>query len=257
MSLLEVRKKFVRETGRFDLVVDSTNFANSTNPVTGGADGYIQDGQDFLDRRINFYKEEAELEVSLATSAFTSNLSNIRAIRAVSLFDSSDDEMVYLKRSSLREMREAYGDEKSSLANVEKGQPNHWTIGFLRDGLTVSAATQIIKDSAVQLVVMPPADRTYTLRVQALLRSSALTSDDSVSFWTENHPQALVWAAQYLLEVSYRNQEGARALLAHIDNILEGIDNDLVEQEIVEQSHPKSMFRFIDPPRKGIERHLS
>ncbi len=256
MSLLEVRKKFVRETGRFDLVQDTASFANSTNDVVGGADEYIRDGQDFLDRRINFYKEEADVQVSLATSAFTSNLSNIRAVRAVALFDSQDDEMVYLKRSSLREMREVYGDENSSLASVDTGQPSHWTIGFLRDGLTVAAVTQAVKDSDVQLVVMPPADRTYTLRVQALLRSSALTNDASVSFWTENHPQLLVWAAQYMLEVSYRNQEGSRAILANIDQILEGIDNDLVEQEIVEQSHPKSMFRFIDPPRHGIERHV-
>jgi len=256
MSLLEVRKKFIRETGRFDLVManTTTQFANSTNEVTGGADGYIREAQDFLDRRMSFGKDEAEITFTLSTGAWTKDLQNIRAIRAVGLSDGQDEEMVFLKRSSLREMREAFGDENSSLGNVSPGQPSRWTIGFLRvGGMTPTVASE----SNTRLVVMPPADRTYTLRVQALFKSSALTNDASVSFWTENHPQVLVWAAQYILEVSYRNREGANAILANIDEALAGIDNDLVEQEIVEQSHPKSTFRFVEKPRRGIERYIS
>lgn len=254
MSLLDIRKRFVRETGRFDLITDTASFANSTNPVTGGADQYIQDGQDFLDRRINFFKEEAEIEFSLATSAFTKDLSNVRAIRAVALFDSQDDEMVYLERSSLRDFRVHYGDERSSLSNVSEGQPHHWAVGFLRQTAVTTTAARV---SNTKLIVMPPADRTYTLRVHALLKSDALTQDASVSYWTENHPQVLVWAAQYMLEVGYRNREGANAILANIDQVLEGIDNDLVEQDLVETGRPESQFRFILPPRQGIERHIS
>ena len=48
MALLEIRKKFITLSGRLDLVVDTTDYADN------GADWFIQAGQRWLERQVEF-----------------------------------------------------------------------------------------------------------------------------------------------------------------------------------------------------------
>jgi hypothetical protein len=51
--------------------------------------------------------------------------------------------------------------------------------------------------------------------------------------WTEMHEMILVWAGLYMLEVSYRNTNGAKDWLAAIQREIISLDMDGVEEEIV------------------------
>lgn len=246
MSLLEVRREFIKQSGRVDLVV------NTTNHTDNGADFFIKAGQRFLDLRLGYPQEEAELTFALATSAITTTLANVRAILSVAVRDSGDNTINYLKRKSIRELREEYGDEHASLGAVDTGEPRSWALGWLRDGVVDDAGEL----GQVVLFTMPPADKQYTIVTRAKLLAGDLSSNSAVSFWTEEHPDVLVQAALYKLEGSYRNNEGSRATLRMIDDALLGIYHDKIEQMQVDQTHLKDSHRFISDvrrsPRSGI-----
>lgn len=239
MSLLDVRTEFVKQSGRYDLVVDATSFANN------GADFHIKAGQRFLDRELGFPQEESELTLSLATNAITTTVAGLMTVLEVWVQDTGDNTITKLKRDSIAGLRTEYGDEKSSLANVDTGEPRAWALGWMRQGLTDSASDLGTK----KLVTMPPADKSYTLIVRARLESSALTRDASVSFWTEEHPDVLVMASLYKLEAGYRNFEGSQAALANVREAVNGIYNEIIEQMQVDMSHLGDSHRFIEDVR--------
>ena len=251
MTLLEVRTQFAKESGRYDLVLSATTFDNN------GADYYINRGQEMLDRMLEFPKDEGEFTFSLATGAISTTLTNVRVVRGVVVVDSSDETIRQLTRSSLREMRDNYGDEKSSLSSVTRAEPTEWGLGWLRTTTTANTTALTTEGNTKQLITMPPADRTYTVRVQGLFGSPALSANTDLSFWTIQHPDILIQAALYKLEVAYRNYEGARATLNAIEEAVSDIDNEIVEQAIVENDVLQDSHRFIKKPAKGAERYLN
>lgn len=247
MSLLDVRLQFVKQTGRYDLVL-------SQDAVTdNGANFYIKAGQRMLDRMLEFPKDQSEITVSLATSAIATTITGARAVQAVAVVDSQEETVRYLDKVSLRDIRKSYGDEVGDLTNVQPGEPNVWSLGFLRRADTPSAVTEA---TGFKIVTMPPADRTYELIIQVLDSSLELSGNTSINFWTEGHPEVLVWAAMYQLEVSYRNKEGAQALKANIDNAVLDISNDVIEQMQVDEGQLEDSFRFIQQPERGYNRHI-
>jgi len=247
MTLLEVRTQFVKQTGRYDLVVDATSFANN------GADYYIQAGQRMLDRLLEFPKDEGEMKITLATSAISTTLTNVISVREVAVVDATDETINYMTRRSMKEMRENYGDEVANLANVTASEPNSWSLGWLRSNTSRSTTTE---GGTKKLVTMPPADRTYTLRLRGLFGSPVLSNDTSVSFWSDQHPDTLIWSAMYQLEVAYRNFEGSQAILTNLKQMVIDIDNEVVEQGQVDQDQLKDSHRFIEEPIRNQDRYL-
>lgn len=252
MTLLEVREQFIKNSGRYDLVTSATTFTNN------GADYYIQSGQRMLDQMLEFPKDEGEMSFSLATSAISTTLTNVRSVRGLAVVDTGDDTIKYLTRSSMRALRENFGDEVESLSNVTAGEPTHWALGWLRDNtLNVSGATAVTNQgNSKKLITMPPADKTYTIRLQGLFGSTNLSNDTSVSFWSIQHPEILIWSALYQLEVSYRNFEGSRAILDNINQAVERVDHDVVEQSLVERDVQGDSHRFIRRPIRNRDRFL-
>ena len=64
MTLLSVRQRFVDLSGRYDLVIDSINWANN------GADFFIQAGQRWLDRSGIIPKSDSKYYKALAEGAW-------------------------------------------------------------------------------------------------------------------------------------------------------------------------------------------
>lgn len=62
--------------------------------------------------------------------------------------------------------------------------------------------------------------------------SLELSNDSDTSWWTLEAPETLITAALYELELSYRNTEGARDWLGGIDNDLDGMEKDVISEEI-------------------------
>jgi len=177
-------------------------------------------------------------------------------VRGVVVVDSSDETIRQLTRSSLREMRDNYGDEKSSLSSVTRAEPSEWGLGWLRTTTAANTTALTTEGNTKQLITMPPADRTYTVRVQGLFGSPALSANTDLSFWTIQHPDILIWAAMYQLEVAYRNFEGSKAILSNLLEMVETLDNEVVEQGQVEMDQLKDSHRFILPPIRNQDRYF-
>jgi hypothetical protein len=75
-------------------------------------------------------------------------------------------------------------------------------------------------------------DAPGTFEVVGWFYPPQLVQDCDCSFWTEQYPEILSWAAAYHLEVSYRNREGARDWLEAIQTALNGLDRELVMQDL-------------------------
>ena len=55
MSLLDVRKQFIATSGRLNLVVDTVDY------IDDGANYYIQNGQKWLERQIEFLPQKGKV----------------------------------------------------------------------------------------------------------------------------------------------------------------------------------------------------
>jgi hypothetical protein len=84
------------------------------------------------------------------------------------------------------------------------------------------------------ILLMPPVDASlkYTLEVRGLFYTDALSTDADISYWTEENELLLIFAAAYMMELTYRNTEGAKDWLGSVMTIVEGLDKDIVEEQI-------------------------
>ncbi|KKM64227.1 hypothetical protein LCGC14_1503490 [marine sediment metagenome] len=79
----------------------------------------------------------------------------------------------------------------------------------------------------------PVPDSTYTLEVIGRFYEPRVIGDWDSTYWTEEEPNLLVWAAAYIMEITYRNSEGADDWEAKIDKFLGDIERDKVAEEVV------------------------
>jgi len=59
-----------------------------------------------------------------------------------------------------------------------------------------------------------------------------LQSEDDMNYWSVNHPDALIMAGLRQAEVFNRNTQGLNDYNNAIDDMLVGLDRDVVQQEI-------------------------
>lgn len=219
MNLLQIRKQFVKQSGRYDLVKDQEKYEDD------GADFFIRAGQKFLDTLLDKPKSSAVHEETLSAGDFTIKLGNARAIKNV--YFSNDDGVEYLIKKSLKWLREEYGED-SQLADVDQGTPAYYSLSRIRKNNTDDEEDSVKKG----IIFMPPTDKEITLHVEGLFFSPELKENSDVNWWTETYPHTMVQAGLYMLERFYRNSQGMRDHLEAILKDLEGIDFDVVEEEI-------------------------
>lgn len=234
MNLGELRQWFVKESGRYDLVVDSTSWLDN------GANVYINAAQRMLDRMQESSKSIGRAFKQLESGRQFVAFDACRAILDVWAISSSGRSR--LERKSNRELRETY----SNLEEMENGSPLYYCPAVLRMAPEtdrtmvgeVNAPLQyldIMIDSHYAyngVMVYPATDVEITIEVWALFYSTQMTSDDQESYWSVVHPELLVMASQCLLEKFNRNSEGVNDWMLAIQNELRGIDFDLVEEEV-------------------------
>jgi hypothetical protein len=220
MDYKDLRKKFVEMSGRYDLI--------NANYTDNGADFFINAGQ------------------KLVTTV------GLRAIKEVWVSNSAG--MYELAPNKIADLRYSYGKK---LSEVTQGAPAIYAPAVLRPYPDTTVAATVagfydIEDLILYtagtgtghwtyngIVVMPPPDSTYTISVWGLFYSPTLlatlagaTWTQTKSFWTEEHPETLLLAALYKLEVFYRNTEGAKDWKAAMTDDLMGMDHDFVEEDI-------------------------
>ncbi len=122
MSLLEVRTQFVKISGRYDLVVNATDYADN------GADFYINAGQRWLDRLEDHKKSHSRVFETITSDDWYKLFQSARAIKEV-LISNSDGEKWQLTKTDFDILRAAYAEDP---ANVDNGDPLYYSPIFIR-----------------------------------------------------------------------------------------------------------------------------
>ena len=84
------------------------------------------------------------------------------------------------------------------------------------------------------ILIMPPVSEIYTITIFGKFFSNSISSDDDSNFWSVAYPDILLTATMYKLETFYRNTEGARDMLAALNESLFGLEKDVIMQELAD-----------------------
>lgn len=236
MSLLAVRTWFIKESGRYDLVVDNTTWADN------GANAYINAAQRMLDRM-----QTTPFTVGHNWQACVVDTKHVvfglcRAVLRVFATKVSDSTRSELTKETLSYVKEQHFSE-----DAETGTPLYYAPGVFRLAPEIE---MVIGDMAIPanyldyigetpynyngILFTPACDETYAIETWGYFYSKALALDTDESWWTEQHPELLVMASQLMLEKFNRNAEGIKDWTLAIKAELQGIDFDLVEEQISE-----------------------
>ena len=254
MTLVSVRQHLVELSGRYDLVVDSINWANN------GADFFIQAGQRWLDRSGVIPKSDARYYKALAEGAWYDLIPNCRNIKEVWISNSDGNKWKLTKRE-LGDMlyfsandasivnpsfipREVRGDNiLKDPGQLTNGSPINYVPVVVRTSpevvgtVTIDRFGPVTYTDATQdhynvdgIVFLPPARAGHVIEVTGQFHQPKLVADQDKNFWTEQEEFILVLAACRAIEVTMRNQQGVADWESAIRNETMGMEFDLVEE---------------------------
>lgn len=232
MTLLDIRKRFVQISGRYDLVIDAVDYADN------GADAYINDGLRWLDRRLDMPETQAKLYFPLAVGEYAITFQH--SCRYITEVWVNDDESRFeLTKYTLRELKTLY----PSLASATtQDTPMAFAIAELRALETTerdSLGTFINKTWAEDdtkydyrgIIIVPPADKSYIVEIAGMFKNVALSLDADENFWTQEEPDILTRAALYKLEAFSRGTENAKNWLSALQDDIIRLDQDVAAEE--------------------------
>ena len=228
MNLLEIRQKFIELSGRADLATDSSTTTTEKYDVDVGADFFIKAGVDYLDTQANVDKEVAEVQIPLAVGESLVSLKNCRSTSAVSIEDSDgvNTKLEYQKYSWIL-------NNYPKFSSSDSGTPLYYTAYVTR---RTPYSVDWLALNETGLAVMPPTDEAITVRVFGKFRSAPLDVNTDSNYWSEEYPHILILAALRALESFYRNTQGVRDMEMALAPFIIGLDKDLAEIEVGEQS---------------------
>jgi hypothetical protein len=226
MNLEEIREWFVRDSGRYDLVEDSTDWADN------GADKYIQAGQRWLDKQVVMSSQYGKFFRTLSADSRVLTLTGLRSVVSVYMRE-SDDDTTRLTYKTYDELRGLFGEDFSTISS---GNPLYYSILNYRqhdeadsdppdeEGLT--DADWMTTDG---LLILPPPSEDIVVVVEGKFSHTELSDDADENFWSVNEPSVLVKAALRELEIFYRNTAGVNDWTNALIQDLIGIEKDYIE----------------------------
>lgn len=231
MNLLGIRTLFVKRSGRYDLVVDTVNFADN------GADFFIQGGQKWLERQGDFKGQKGRLFRKMLSGSYYTTFSNMRTIDCVTVIDSVNGRMP-LEYVTYDELVSLY---PTAFGSTDLGTPIVWAPLCIRgvnmdsdplfDGQADYMDIVVDSDTYNAIVLMPPTNETISLEIFGKFGSKKLVNDGDKNWWTINEESILLKAALRELEVFYRNTQGVNDWTISIMQDMYGLEKDLVEEE--------------------------
>lgn len=237
MTYLEIKKLFVEMTGRYDLVVDTTSYADQS---VLNVKFFINAGARLLDSLSNRKKELLWYNQDLSAGDSVHEIDNLRSIKEVWVENSSGRNI--LTKKSLGWIRDEYE------AASTQGTPLYWAPGVKalspqQSALTSADYTTEFTYNATGLmfgnhfnkmavIIHPVLDSAYTLSVLGMFFEKTLSDDSDLNYWSEVYPEALLNAGMYAIESFYSNREGMRDHLESIQRTIRGIEFDTVDEEI-------------------------
>ena len=230
MNLGEVRAKFVQLSGREDLV--------NADDTDNGANFFINAGQRFLDRKIDFKKSYGRIFEELSAGSWYFRFTDCRSLDRVWINDS--EERWQLERKDLDWLHNEYPD---LIADTDQDDPLYWCPAMLRGMDITDVAAQgtffnyVLAETAYEdysgIIVLPPPDASMVVELWGQFYSPTLSADADESFWSVVVPETLLLSALYRLETFYRNTAGANDFLSAIAMDLKDLDQDQVHEDNV------------------------
>lgn len=241
-TFAELKTMFRETSGRYDLLdeVGQTTLKFLFNA-----------GLRYLDVRYKNPKGEAWYKRDIVSGAYKLVIPSCRTILEV--WASSSSGRALLEKVADGDLKVEYSSYPS---DTDSGQPIYFApivIGLApaQEDLTDVGGTDVYTGEFSYdpyeimfgahygysgILLMPPADTTYTISVKGNFFSKQMSDDADYNYWTVAYPEVVVYAAMYALEIFYRNAEGARAQEVFIKNTLDGLECDIIEQEIAQVS---------------------
>jgi hypothetical protein len=239
MPLIDIRKQFIEFSGRYDLVLDTTDFDNN------GADTFITAGQRWLDRTYEVLGSVERFDTLLDIGNWYALITDARVIESVwvSLVTGERYPLCYL---SMSDFRASFSKDPIEITN---GRISYYTPVFF---YKVPDSYDVLIDAIGNneyvvstpmgyngLLCMPPTDQQINLEVHGKFYQPKLVNNNDANLWSEAYPTALVLAACRQVEISYRNQTGVKDYEAGIEGELRGAEFDLVDSQTNQMPHLK------------------
>ena len=250
MTYHEIRNLFVSRSGRYDLTDASDN--------DNGADFFLNAGQRLLDRLVEHHKSMARSYHAIVSGSWFVKTTGLEAVKEVWIANS--DGKYKLEKKTLTELRELY--DEGNFSEVTAGTPAYYAIAAFRpypdatvdaslvgfydvdDLITTEDGKHYTYDG---VIFMPPSDGSSSLSIWGKFRSPTLSAvytpaveepetaafwTETASYWSEIHPDILLKAGLYELEVFYRNTEGAKDWKNILDLDLISLDSMMADGEM-------------------------
>ncbi len=238
MDLLAIRTKWIDTSGRYDLVVDVTDYADN------GANFFIQGGQRLLDTILPNPKSENSYIKDLTVNDYKVMVKYLRSVKRVWI-KGAGLARYQLVRKTYSWLKEQYGD---SISASTAGQPRYYApilsnLSPEQKALTSSDYTdEFTRDfeditfeddrySKNGIAFRPKTDATHTITIVGDFFSNMLIDAD-ISYHSEIYPELLIMATNFALEIFYKNTQGMNDWMNAMKVFLQGIDHDLVNEEM-------------------------
>lgn len=235
MNLLELRKKFVGLSGRYDLVYDTVEW------VDNGANFYINSGQKLLDKICTVPENTATIYYSISTGEYSQMFQHsCRAIKQV--FVNNSESRFQLEKVTLTELKEYYNE---LVSETDNGEPKYYALANLRalettDQNSLGTFLNLTHDESDTkydyrgIIIAPPVDESYILEVTGLFSQFELSNNTDENYWSIEDPSLLLKAALYQLESFSRGTENAKNWLSAIRAEAMEHEKDFIEEEVAD-----------------------
>lgn len=222
MTLSEIRKQFIEQSGRYDLGIQQEDGSFLDN----GADYYINSGLRYLDGAIDLPKSYQIKEIILPANTSILTINNL--LKVIKVYYQTEKgswyPLTYIYKHHFLELypNALDNNETVSLNNSLES----YTIINAIDNTSLFAGLTIIFNCKL--------DSDINIRIE-YSTISTLKSDTDYTYFSVNYPELVVYAACYQLEAGYRNSEGMKDWLNAMQPILSSIDNHTILQDIVDE----------------------
>jgi hypothetical protein len=232
---------FKEVSGRADLCTSSALSSQVVNAAY-----FLNQGAEFLSRNYPIRNVWGWHMEDLDATEYYLDIANVVAITEVWAGNYADGRWE-LEKLPPNKYRSDYGDLPS---DTDQGKPDKYAIisnrlqpalSSLTASTYTSQFTDLIEDvdfssplSTVRLIIMPPADTTYSIAVKGMYLPGALTEDSDENYWSVTYPHALVQAAILHLEMAYRNEAGVNTAEKAINKLMFGPLSSDVHEEIAD-----------------------
>lgn len=237
MNLLQIRKKVIQLSGRYDLVEDTVDWSDN------GADFFINEGVKYLDRLITTQKSYANAFAILDVGQYLVTFPYCRAIKEIWVASTTVRWQLYKK--PLQDILANYNT--GLVTGLTNGVPLYYSPCVSRtspetisseDRLTLSPFIEIppkIGGDSNAILTNIPSSEKLAVEIKGLFYSMELVEDTDSNYWSEVHSLLLCKAALRAIDSIY----GTTQSLNNWDNSIAmeviQIEKDLIDEIISEQ----------------------